>query len=154
MSIEEIGTQLGVEERLSSEGIYVTKTRGFSMRPLFKTHRDAVVITPPTRPLRKLDIVLYTYNGNEYILHRIIGFDGEICLIRGDNTFVTERVPKSKILGVVASFNRKGKRYDLTEPSYRIYSSFWTAVYPVRRLLYNTRRTLSKIKHKILGRKA
>ena len=149
MSTEE----LGVEERLARDGVYATKTRGFSMRPLFKTHRDAVIITPPTRPLRRLDMVLYTYNGEDYILHRIVGFDGDICLIRGDNTFVTERVPKAKILGTVASFNRKGKRYDLTELSYRLYSRLWTAIYPLRLLAHKTRCLLSKIKHKILGRK-
>ena len=149
MSTEE----LGVEERLARDGVYATKTRGFSMRPLFKTHRDAVIITPPTRPLRRLDMVLYTYNGEDYILHRIVGFDGDICLIRGDNTFVTERVPKAKILGTVASFNRKGKRYDLTELSYRLYSRLWTAIYPLRFLAHKTRCLLSKIKHKILGRK-
>ena len=149
MSTEE----LGVEERLARDGVYATKTRGVSMRPLFKTHRDAVIITPPTRPLRRLDMVLYTYNGEDYILHRIVGFDGDICLIRGDNTFVTERVPKDKILGTVASFNRKGKRYDLTEFSYRLYSRIWTSIYPLRLLAHKTRLLLSKIKHKILGRK-
>ena len=76
MSVEE----LGVEERLARDGVYATKTRGFSMRPLFKTHRDAVIITPPTRPLRRLDMVLYTYNGEDYILHRIVGFDGDMII--------------------------------------------------------------------------
>lgn len=151
MSEQETVASIGIAERLAEEGVYVTKTRGYSMRPLFKTHRDAVIITKPTAPLCKYDIVLYTYNGKDYIIHRIVGFDKDVCLIRGDNTFVTERVPKDKILGVVTAFNRKGKRYDLTELSYKLYSRFWTFIYPLRRLAVRTRRLLSKIKHKIFG---
>ena len=153
MSTENTGA-LGIEQSLAADGVYITKTRGFSMRPLFKTHRDAVIIIPPTCPLRRYDIVLYTYNGEDYILHRIVGFDGEVCLIRGDNTFVTERVPKDKIIGVVASFNRKGRRYDMTEPSYKLYARLWNFIYPIRLLTHKTKCVLAKIKNKILGRKA
>ena len=138
-----------IEKELSEKGSFASVTKGISMRPLFKTHRDAVMIVPVTRELRKYDIVLYTYGDGKYILHRIIGFSGDICLIRGDNTFVLERVPKDKILGVAASFNRKGKRYDLTEVSYRAYSVIWTAIYPIRNLWRRVRSVLSRIKHKI-----
>ena len=141
--------QENLEQRLLEDGVYVAKTRGYSMRPLFKTHRDAVMIVPVTRELRKYDIVLYTYGDGKYILHRIIGFSGDICIVRGDNTFVLEKVPKEKILGVVASFNRKGRRYDLSEPSYRAYSVIWTAIYPIRNLWRRVRRVLSRIKHTI-----
>ena len=149
MIAEDSIQQENLEQRLLEDGVYVAKTRGYSMRPLFKTHRDAVMIVPVERELRKYDIVLYTYGDGKYILHRIIGFDGDICLIRGDNTFVLERVPKDKILGVVASFNRKGRRYDLTEPSYKAYSVIWTAIYPIRNFWRRVRRVLSRIKHKI-----
>ena len=149
MIAEDSIQQENLEQRLIEDGVYVAKTRGYSMRPLFKTHRDAVMIVLVTRELRKYDIVLYTYGDGKYILHRIVGFDGDICLIRGDNTFVLERVPKDKILGVAASFNRKGKRYDLTEVSYRAYSVIWTAIYPIRNLWRRVRSVLSRIKHKI-----
>ena len=149
MIIEDSIQQENLEQRLLEDGVYVAKTRGVSMRPLFKTHRDAVMIVRPDRELRKYDIVLYTYGDGKYILHRIIGFSGDICLVRGDNTFVLEKVPKEKILGVVASFNRKGRRYDLTEPSYRAYSVIWTAIYPIRNLWRRVRRVLSRIKHTI-----
>lgn len=149
---EELAFDGSVLQRLRDEGVYIAKTSGFSMRPLFKTHRDAVMIVPPQRELRKYDIVLYTYDGKKYVLHRIVGFKGDVCLIRGDNTFVLERIPKDRILGVVASFNRKGVRYDMTELSYRFYSVFWTFIYPLRYLLYQTRRVLSKIKHAIFKR--
>lgn len=149
MISEDIIEQNSVEQMLREDGVYVAKTRGVSMWPLFKTHRDAVMIVPHVGELRKYDIVLYTYGDGRYILHRIIGFDGKVCLIRGDNTFVLERVPKDKILGVAVSFNRKGKRYDLTELSYRAYSVIWTAIYPLRNLWRRIRRVLSRIKHTV-----
>ena len=119
------------------------------MRPLFKTHRDAVMIAPPSRELRKYDVVLYTYGDGRYILHRIIGFKGDVCLIRGDNTYKLERVPKERIIGIAVAFNRNGKRYDMTEVSYKFYSRVWNFIYPIRYLAVMARRVLSKIKHKI-----
>ena len=149
MISKDIIEQNSIEQKLREDGVYIAKTRGVSMRPLFKTHRDAVMIVPPERELRKYDIVLYTYGDGMYILHRIIGFDGDMCLIRGDNTFVLERVPRDKILGVAVSFNRKGKRYDMTELSYKIYSAIWTAIYPLRNLWRKVRCVLSRIKHSV-----
>lgn len=148
MSTENTSAGLNIEQSLATNGVYVTKTRGCSMRPLFKTHRDAVMIVPPARPLRKYDVVLYTYNGEDYVLHRIVGFKGNVCLIRGDNTFVTERVSKDKIIGVVVSFNRKGRRYDMTEPSYKIYARLWNFIYPIRLLTHKTKYLFSKTKEK------
>ena len=149
MIAEDKVAQGSVEERLKKEGIYISKTRGISMRPLFKTHRDAVMIAPPSRELRKYDIVLYTYGDGRYILHRIVGFKDGLCLIRGDNTYVLECVPKERIIGVAVAFNRNGKRYDMSEISYKMYSRFWNFIYPLRYIAIRTRRLLSRIKHKI-----
>lgn len=142
-----------VENSLANEGYYVSLTSGISMRPLFKTHRDVVVISPPTRELRKYDVALYTYGNGKYILHRVIGVRDDVYLIRGDNTYKTERVPKDCVLGVMTAFNRKGKQYDLSEPSYKLYSRFWNFIYPIRYILWIARRVLSKIKRTLLGNK-
>ena len=142
-----------VETVLARDGYYVTLTSGVSMRPLFKTHRDAVVISPPTGELRKYDIALYTYGDGRYILHRVVDVREDCYLIRGDNTYKLERVPKGRVIGVVTSFNRNGKRYDLTEPSYKFYSRFWNFIYPIRYLLFKARNLLSRIKRAIFRKK-
>ncbi len=142
-----------VENVLLRDGYYVTLTSGVSMRPLFKTHRDAVVISPPAGELRKYDVALYTYGDGRYILHRVVGVREECYLIRGDNTYRLERVPKRCVIGVMTSFNRNGKRYDLTEFSYKFYSRFWNFIYPIRYLLFKARVLLSKIKHRIFRKK-
>lgn len=135
-----------VENALKNEGYYVSLTSGVSMKPLFKTHRDVVVISPPKEELRKYDVALYTYGDGRYILHRVVGVRDDVYLIRGDNTYKLERVPKHFVIGVMTAFNRKGKQYDLSEFSYKIYSRIWNFIYPIRYLFMIVKRLLSKIK--------
>ena len=134
-----------VEEILLSEGSYMTLTDGTSMRPLFKTHRDAVVLTPPEGDLRKYDVVLYRV-GDRYVLHRIIKIKGDILVIRGDNTFKKELVPRSSVLARLSSFNRRGKHGSVEDFGYKLYSRLWNFLYPIRYLFYLVRRALGKIK--------
>lgn len=77
-----------IEKILEADGVYASVTAGTSMRPLFKTHRDMIVVKKKEAPLKKYDVVLYKVGG-KYILHRVIGFDREraLCIIRGDNTY-------------------------------------------------------------------
>jgi len=153
MTEEERDFKSTVERELQVNGVYVTKTSGVSMEPLFRTHRDAVMIVPPSAELSKYDIALYTYGDGRFILHRVIGVRDDVYLIRGDNTYITERVPKGRVIGVVSAFNRKGKRYDLSEFSYKFYSRFWNYIYPVRYVLNLVKRVLSKIKRTIFKNK-
>ena len=74
-----------IESELEKHGSYASVTRGISMRPLFKTRRDMVIITPPPAEFKKYDVVLYTGAGNKYTMHRVIGIKGDILIIRGDN---------------------------------------------------------------------
>lgn len=139
-------TELGVIEReLEKHGSYASVTRGLSMRPLFKTSRDMVIIKKPTSDFKKYDVVLYTGAGNKYTMHRIIGFKGDTLLIRGDNTYEKEYVPRENVIGILTEFNRKGKHHTVEEFSFKLYSRFWNFIYPVRYVLYRLRRLLGKI---------
>ena len=138
-----------IESELERHGSYASVTRGISMRPLFKTRRDMVIITPPPAEFKKYDVVLYTGAGNKYTMHRIIGFDGDILIIRGDNTYRRERVPKSNVIGILTEFNRRGKHHTVEERGYKIYSRIWHYLYPVRHFLNLFRRLASKVKHKL-----
>ena len=131
-----------VEEELLRHGTYASLTSGTSMQPLFKTHRDMVVLTKVDRELKKYDVVLYHKGERKNILHRIIGKKGDLYVIRGDNTFRREYVKKEEILAVLVSFNRKGKSYKVTDKGYVIYSRVWNFIYPVRALLHAVRHLL------------
>lgn len=138
-----------IESELEKHGSYASVTRGISMRPLFKTRRDMVIITPPPAEFKKYDVVLYTGAGNKYTMHRIIDIDGDTLIIRGDNTYRRERVPVSNVIGILTEFNRRGKHHTVEERGYKIYSRIWHYLYPVRHFLNLFRRLASKIKHAI-----
>ena len=132
------------ERELSENGVYASITRGVSMRPLFKTHRDVIIVRTPTRPLKKYDVVLYKV-GDKYVLHRIIGKKDGVFIIRGDNTYTREYVEEGKILALLTEFNRGGKRHSVEETSFKIYSRVWNFIYPVRYLLQFFRRAVRKV---------
>ena len=78
----------------------------------------------------------------------IIAVREDRYLIRGDNTYMDENVPDGAVIGVLAGFQRKGREHTVTEKGYLLYARFWTAVYPLRRLIIRSGRAV-----KAAGRK-
>lgn len=127
------------EELLKRDGRLVYRTKGVSMEPMLRQNRDLVTIRVPSSRLKKYDVALYT-RGKDHVLHRVIGVEPDHYLIRGDNTYATEHVPDSAVIGVLSSFVRKGKEHAVTEPGYQRYVRFWDAIYPLRALRFRARR--------------
>lgn len=126
-------------------------TKGVSMLPLLKEKRDISVLTPIEKPLAPGDVVLYIRRECEekLVLHRIVRISSDGFLIRGDNTFSDEKVKREDIIALLGGFFRKGRYVDCQKSFfYRLYSSAWTAIYPIRKFFRITvRRRLAKIKH-------
>ncbi len=135
-----------IESELKQHGVYASNTLGVSMRPLFKTHRDMIVVVRPKEELKKYDVALYVSPRGKYVLHRVIKVRKDKYLIRGDNTYSIEHVPKSAVIGVLVKFNRNGKSYTVTSKGYRIYSRIWNFIYPIRFIFYNLKRIFIKVK--------
>ena len=142
-----------VEKELSERGSFASVTKGVSMRPLFRTRRDMIVVSPIEKPLRKYDVVLYRGEGGEYILHRIIKVKDNLCIIRGDNTYSKEYVPRERIIGVLTSYNRKGKSGSPESFSFKLYSRFWNFIYPLRYLCVKSRAFAARLYRKVFPRK-
>ncbi len=136
------------EELLEKDGRLVYKTRGRSMLPMLRQNRDLVIIEPLKAPCIPQDVVLYKRK-TDYVLHRIIFVRDDVCLIRGDNTFALETVPKDRILGRLVSFIRNGTTYQVTDRRYLRYVRFWCAIYPVRAFLFRCRRLAARIARKL-----
>lgn len=141
-----------VEEALKTQDAAAFLTRGASMRPLLRTHKDIVVISKAKHPLSVGDVPLYKKEGVEkLILHRIIGIapDGTY-IIRGDNTYHKEYIPKTDVIGVMTALYRGGKYIDCgSSKAYKIYVKINKFLYPVRWLWYvKIRPFLSKISKK------
>ena len=143
-----------LEGELERYGVYASVTSGISMRPLFKTHRDVIIVKKPEGELKKYDVALYRGpSGGSYILHRVIGVREDVYLIRGDNTFVVERVPKERVIAVLTEFNRAGKRHSVDEFGYKLYSRMWHCAYPLRYLWHVFYRLMAKVDRLIFKRK-
>ncbi len=150
---EKFSTPGTIEAELEAHGIYASNTRGSSMEPLFRNHRDMVIISKPERAIKKYDVVLYPKGEEDYILHRVIAVREDCYIIRGDNTFVKERVPKCVVIGILTEFNRKGRRHSVRDLSYRVYSRVWCWLYPMRALLRGARIFLGKAFRTLFPRK-
>ena len=136
------------EELLEKDGRLVYRTRGRSMEPMLRQNRDLVIIRPPSSRLEKYDVALYR-RGDRYVLHRVIGTEGGVYLIRGDNTYSVERVPEDAVIGVLTGFQRKGREFDVTDRGYRQYARFWNSVYPLRSAAWHVRFALKKAARKL-----
>lgn len=143
-----------IESIIEKDGVYASVTVGRSMRPLFKTHRDMVILERCADMPKKYDVVLYRI-GEKYILHRIIGIDNErkCFVIRGDNTYKKEYVPFGKIIARLTSFKRKGKGGKVDGRGYKIYTRVWNFIYPVRYVFHLFRSLAAKIYHAVFKRK-
>ena len=137
-----------LEEILEQEGWLVYKTRGISMLPMLHENQDLVVIRTPKGRLKKYDVALYK-RGETYVLHRVIGVREGGYDIRGDNTYVVEKVSDQAVIGVLTSFIREGKKYEVTDLRYRLYARIWNTIYPLRvlyrRCFYIAWRTARKL---------
>ena len=120
-----------IEEQLAIYGTYASNTVGTSMRPLLRQHKDVVIILPPEGELKPYDVALYRRSG-KYVLHRVLRVMEDHYVIRGDNTYFLERIPKTDVIGVMTEFNRGGKRHSVTETGYKIYARVWHFIYPLR----------------------
>lgn len=144
-----------VEEQLKSSESVAFFTRGASMRPLLRTHKDIVVIVKPKHPLSVKDVALYKVKGSDkLVLHRVIGIKDDVTYItRGDNTYHKEYVPKDQVVGIMTAVYRGGKYIDCkNSKGYKVYVWLNKVLYPVR-WLWRTkiRATLGKIKRKIMN---
>lgn len=146
-----------VEEKLKHQDTAAFLTRGASMYPLLRTHKDIVVIGRAEHPLKVDDVPLYKVKGApNLILHRIIDvLEDGTYIIRGDNTYRKEYISSQDVVGVMTAVYREGKYIDCaTSKGYKFYIKMTKILYPIR-WLWKTkiRAFLGVVKRKVLGGK-
>ena len=141
-----------IEQQLSKEGFYVSTTVGFSMYPMLRNRRDRVIIRPLAdgERLKKYDLPLYRRPDGKYILHRVIGLRDGYYLIRGDNTYMVEKVPDSWVLGKVTEFYRGNRHILSASRGYRFYARFWRWIYPFRFVFVKLKRFAERVIAKLI----
>ncbi len=147
------GAMSGIEQQLREQGIYVSTTVGWSMWPMLRNRRDRIIVVPVgEKQLEKYDLPLYRRPDGKYILHRIIDVKETEYIIRGDNTYVKEHIPKEWILGYVREFYRADRHVLSSARGYRFYAQLWNFLYPIRAVARGFLRLLAGVKHSIFKR--
>ena len=110
--------------------------RGNSMRPFLEDGRDYALLQMTDTP-RVNDAVLAEITPGHYVLHRIIRIEGDKVTLRGDGNLNNEHCRLCDIRAKAIGFYRKGRqKADSTDGrKWRIYSWWWTRLYPIRRYL-------------------
>ena len=130
------------EELLEREVRVITHVVGQSMEPLLHD-RASIVVVEAVRscPPRRGDVVLYR-TGGVYILHRVLRIEPERYIIRGDNTWILEYVPRAHVLGTMTAFYRRpeGRETLPKDPAYRLYCALLPLIRIARRIVGKLRR--------------
>ncbi len=143
----------GIERVLAEEGYYVSTTVGISMKPMLRNRRDRVIIRAVgDETLKPYDLPLYRYPEGKYVLHRILEVREDCYVIRGDNTYVKEYIPKEWILGYVTEFYRGKKLISTDSRAYRTYARVWQGIYPLRLPFHKLRVLAGRVWRKTFGK--
>lgn len=100
---------------------------GSSMLPMLDGRSDTVTFAPKPDRLKKYDVAFYIRRRtNQLVLHRVVGFDTDGGYIfSGDGQYYYEHgIEDGDILALMVAFTHKGKKYRVTDLSYRIYIRF------------------------------
>lgn len=114
-----------LSEVIGSGGEFELYPRGTSMLPLIREGRDSVILTSPDSP-DVGDVVLYRREGGQYVLHRIVGREGELFAMCGDNQTKVERgIAVGQIIAKVKLLKRDGRIVDFESAKYRKWVKKW-----------------------------
>lgn len=122
---------------LLNKGHTVTiRLKGYSMRPFLENDRDKALLKKPDK-ISIGDPVLAEISKDKYVLHRVKHIIGNKVILLGDGNTNTEECKIQDIKGAVIGFYRKGRDIlDRTDgKKWKIYSYFWTRLFPIRRYL-------------------
>ena len=125
-----------VVEELKAGHTVTLPLRGRSMRPFLEDGRDKALLQLTDSP-QVGDAVLAEISKGHYVLHRIIRIDSQHVTLRGDGNLNEEHCMLADIRAKAIGFYRKGRQVlDATDGrKWRIYSWWWTRLFPIRRYL-------------------
>lgn len=144
-----------VKELLAEKRQAVFTITGSSMLPFLGGSRDQVYLgSCDVCNLKKGDIILFQKDApsHAYILHRVHRILESGYLPMGDgNLFTDEPIRSEQVIGVVTAVVRKGKHISCHSFSWRVCSTLWRWLTPVRPGLLGGYRFLAGVKKQIRG---
>ena len=142
------GSQIDLEQLLKDGSIIRIHPQGYSMYPMFLPGRDeALIESVCADSCRKNDVVLYRRDSGILVLHRICRITEDGFYLVGDNQWEVEGpLRPDQIIGRLAAFIRNGKEIPVCQPLYRLLSSLWLFLLPVRPFCFRLSAFLRKKK--------
>lgn len=141
-----------IEELLAMNRQAIFTIKGTSMLPFIGDNRDSVVLERRDfDSLKRGDIILFQYDSGKYVLHRIYNISEKKYQTIGDGCLgFDEWIGQDQVKGVVTKIIRKGKEIDCNSIKWKIISSLWMVLLPIRKYLLQAYFILGKIKRKLL----
>jgi len=106
------------------------KVSGSSMLPFFKHQATSVTIEKIEKPLKTWDVILFKVS-DHYILHRIIKIKDQKIICQGDHLFSKEVIEINDVIGIVQSFETKGKVTYVNQKGYLMKVKLWRLIKPI-----------------------
>jgi len=105
---------------------------GTSMTPFFDPG-DTVFLDLLERPIAVGDVILFARFGQQYVLHRVVGFfpDGSLELL-GDAQVRSERVAPDQVRAIVTAIRRGDRLLDERSLRWRIFRGPWRHIRRLR----------------------
>jgi len=119
-----------VQETLAKGAGFRFKVKGFSMLPFIRDG-DVVTMSPTSKfPVGfGKSVAFIDSKTNKLVIHRIIGKNKGLYLIKGDNAFGADGlIPKENILGCVTKIERNGKNIFLGLGSERLIIALFSKI--------------------------
>ena len=119
---------------------------GNSMWPLIHHNRDSVLLCPPLSPAKPGDIVLLeTFPGSGYILHRVMKVSAGQLITAGDGCLSFDApAPQSQVIGIVSHVYRSRLIIRCKAPFWRFIFWVWRVSFPLRPAMLRALRALAR----------
>ena len=123
-----------VRELLKAGHTVTIPVQGKSMWPFLSGNGNKAVISSPEH-FALHDAILFELSSGVFILHRVVGIEGDTVFLCGDGNTTIERCKRSDIVGRATAFIKRGQKpvFLSTSRKWKLYSFFWTKLYPVRK---------------------
>lgn len=129
-----VSDRISFEQLLAEGNILRIRPQGNSMYPLLTSGRDEALIEAVTADAcRRNDVLLYRRDQGVLVLHRLYKKNAKGFYMVGDNQSELEGpLLPDQILGRLIAVNRNGHEFSVKHPVYRLLSSLWLFMFPVR----------------------
>lgn len=137
-----------IHRALSMGGTFTFYPCGTSMLPTIREGRDQVILTALPDRLRRYQIILYKRADGAYVLHRIVGIQGDSYVMRGDNQYVNEPgIRREQMIAMAGGIVQDKKVIDPNKGRARVQDILWVESAQIRRLLLRVRGRCARLWH-------